>query len=325
MDIDKLNYLAIGTSKALLPVYASCLHSDGNNLITCNDDVLVKVKDDDIPFVGSVNFLVLYNILKSISRDYNITSKNSKLIISDENSIGRLPIMNMHYPIVELEEDIEYLEITEELYNIIKMAFSFKGKDVYSNIIISKDKIISTDKSRLFVHTMENRSPIKVGINSSIFSILKIGNKIGVDKHDNVILKFEDGFGKFTVEPVDNFPVDKILEFVDGLETNKEFITDISNIQKACNKVSPILLNESDNSVTLRVEDGKFILEAESIVNGNRKVTVNSSVHENFKFSINYSFFKNIPNGFDAIIGNSKVILIKGNTLIVLMGLREEE
>lgn len=324
MEIDKLNYLAAGVSKAPLPIYASCLHSNGTHLITCNDDILIKVEDDDIPFIGSVNFLVLYNILRNVSRDYNIKSENSKLIISDNNSISELPIMTMHYPIIELDEDIELFEVTEEIYNIIKAALFFKGKDVYSNVIISGDKIISTDTSRLFVHTLDNSFPIKLGINSSIFSILKIGNRVGLDEHGNVIIKFEGGFGMFTTELVDDFPDEKILKFVNTLDVNREPITEVSNVQKACNKVSPILLNET-NDIVLSTVGNKLVMKAESIVNGKREVVISDTMEENINLSIDYSVFKNVPNDFTMNIDDDKIILNKDNTLIILMGQRKED
>jgi hypothetical protein len=325
MNKNNFPYLRIGVSRNPLPIYASYLNSDGKHLIACNDDIYIKIKDDDIPFVGSVNFFVLDSILK-ISPNASFSVEENNLVIRDGTGTTQLPILTTNFPNLTLDSLLDSFTVTEDLYYALKMAMSFRSKSdsVYSNVCLIEDKLISTDKYRLFLRSFkEGVNSTKMGIDGNIFSTLQIGDRLGVDINKNAVVQWDSGFGVFTINPIDEFPHKKILSFVENATKDLIPISTTDECIASCERLVPVLLGENNAEIELKNEGGKLTLLAESAVNGSSKVILYNRCDDVFNMYINFSSFKNLPSGFDIFVNEDKkdkLVLTKDETILILMG-----
>jgi hypothetical protein len=261
-----------------------------------------------------------------ISPNASFSVEENNLVIRDGTGTTQLPILTTNFPNLTLDSLLDSFTVTEDLYYALKMAMSFRSKSdsVYSNVCLIEDKLISTDKYRLFLRSFkEGVNSTKMGIDGNIFSTLQIGDRLGVDINKNAVVQWDSGFGVFTINPIDEFPHKKILSFVENATKDLIPISTTDECIASCERLVPVLLGENNAEIELKNEGGKLTLLAESAVNGSSKVILYNRCDDVFNMYINFSSFKNLPSGFDIFVNEDKkdkLVLTKDETILILMG-----
>ena len=319
--IKLLPRLGAGVSKDVFPLYGPFLHSDGQKVVTCNDEVYIET-NIQLPFIGSVNFFVLDKLLKSTSEKLNIQKQeSSQLSFVDGSLSSNLSMLEMEYPSFK-KPDIKMVEVTGKLYNSLLLSTKFLGSGIYSNICVDAGVIISTDTSKIFFSVEDLVLSERMSLNSKIVSFLKVGDKIGTH-NNNVVVEFEGGFGIFTSEDISRYPVTKIMSFIDKSKSSLKKICSINVVKEECAKLSHIFFGELIQEIEFSNEDYSLVMSAESVVNGKSQTKVKSDLQDKFSIKLDYSYLSHIPSSYLMYRGDVDDKLLfkheKDDSIIVLM------
>jgi hypothetical protein len=311
-----LSFLKLGSSNKDYPVFAQFMHSDGETLSTCDQQLYIKW-NYPIDFKGDINIFMLERILSNLS-EYELGVKNNKIIIKGDGTKYDLPISNYNFPTLDIEPEKEIV-ISEELYETMKFALAFTGSDIYNNIYISGYCLVAADTKRVFFHSFDSGNIPTMLINKRIFSLLKEGVKIGV-KEDKIKIQYSDGYAIGLSTKPENYPIDKINSFIKNNTQNLKLLENVALIKNAVSKVTPIFSGEKASIIHIHNDNKKCKVIAESGLNGIAESEFSSLLEDRFDIDFNTEFFKNIPFDYDVFINdNNKIICRNDEGSIIIM------
>lgn len=317
-----LPVLKLGSTKYNYPSYGSYLHSDSKSLETCNDKIFIHI-DCNSPFVGDVNIFVLDDIIKKVGEDVIIVQEEEKLKISKGRFSSVLEIEQFPFPDMK-EPEVELTKLDENTINTIKQALGFisTSDTKLSYVFLGNGCIMASDKSKIFYKELDIKDLI--GINKSIFPILHDGCKVGTEIY-NTVVGFENGYGKFVVDPIRDFPYKKMREYINNSVEGIKPVCDIDILKDACNKIMPIFFNESKTFARIEGNsDGDILISASNRINGSVQEYIKGVSDFTFDISINISFFGGINNEYTVNIDpncQDRLVLTNDNGIkIIFLG-----
>ena len=327
--MDLIPLLKVGASNDTHPLYAQYLHSSGNVLRTCNNEVYVCI-EQDVPFVGCVNIYTLSDTLSKIKGNIdsiNHNEANDILEIDADSFHSELAIHDIDFPTFK-DPNIDSIFLDEDMIRIIKASSKFVGNDILSYIYIDNKGLIATNRSRIFTYDLGfSREDLvmnkPIAINNKILSILKEGFSIGTDTLGNTVVEFDGGFASFTVDSLEFYPSDKIRAFVNQQSDGFERLCNVALVQDCVEKVAPVLHGENQTFVALTNTRNLLTVKAESPVNGESTIDVNSDYEGVYSIIIDLKYFKDIPIDFNVYVSEKSQhsLMLKnanGGTLVLL-------
>jgi len=314
MDLKEgMKVLSLANSKGPHPVYAEYIKSDGEKLISCDDNTYISI-DYEAPFIGTVNAFVLNSFLKKNlsfeieKTDEGLLLKNNgyktTLIVDDFIDIPEVTINNIEYEV----------EVTKEMIDALNLAYRFVGNDNMEYIYVGNNKICASDLSRLIMIEGVYITDEAFLIDKKILQALIPGCKIGKDSETgSTYVKWDFGYGIFTVDEISTYPFDKLFSFYDKACETRELLCNVASIKEAVDNVSHIFYGENETVIQIKNNNYKMIISAESALNGVVKKEFESLYEGKASLRVDVNNFKNIPLNLDVFISLSS----KMDTLVL--------
>ncbi len=320
-----LPLLMFGASKDYYPLFAQYLHSDGMSVQTNNLDRFVKVENICLPFEGDVNIFVLGDILSKV-KDFEMSLVDAEVLRIKTNTVSyNLNVGDFDFLSIDKPE-VEMFDVNEDLMGKLKIAQRFLGNDsIYKYIYLDSGKVISTDTNKLFVSPCSLGLQKPLGIDSSLFKILREDLKIG-ESDGSVVVEFDRGYIISTSEYMDDYPASKIESFLEKTKRSDLVrICNVAAVKDAIDKLSPIFFGESSNLITLDFRSPKLKIKAESEMNGVAEIEIESSDSVDVVMMVDMNLFKPIPLSFDLFAVPEyldRLYLTDEESEIILMGVK---
>jgi len=295
--------LKLGTSNSDYPLYAQYLHSDGESVETCNDDVFIHLKYP-LPFSGDVNLFVLDGVLKASPNDIETIIGKGKIVLKTASIASTLNIFNMPFPKLE-KPDVNFVDVTEDLLSALRLAmfYTSSSEALYSTVFLCAKYICATDKYRLYFKEIDINLDSPLSIDKTMLSVLTDNCRIG-SAEGKVVVEYPDlgGYAIFSAYSADSYPAGVIQTTVILDTTKLQKLCNILVLQDAVNKLTPIFFGEKIPIIAISNKDKQISVVAESMINGKATFESESKLEDEFELSINSTFFKNIPIDFDVFI-----------------------
>jgi len=277
--LNDMNKLRLGLSKSGYPIYAQSIFSDSKTVSTSNDEAYVKL-NYSLPFTGEVNAFVLEKLLKSSSSEEDVewVQSGSMLFLKSSSLNAELPLTDSDFPIMEVNDSLSYIKVTDALYDTIKLAFKYVDKSgIYSHVYVAPNGVVlSGASSRAFMSRVDvegGGSPIL--LNKKVFSTLSVGDKVAIDESGILNIKYSNGFALVSVDNPEQFKYDLMSSFVMDSVANDVMVADSLRVVEMTKRVLPLLEGELEKVVSLVASHNKLSVHAVSAMNGKADTTTN--------------------------------------------------
>jgi hypothetical protein len=317
-----LPILKVGCSRDDYPLYAQLVHL-GKTIRTCNDETFISVDNLGLDVKGNTNLFVLDSVINSLPENYEVTQNEQFIEISANKFKTKLALLDIDFPNFD-NPSVHMVEIDESLLNKISTAYRFTGEDLLSYIYVDQFGICGTSGHRTYTFSADLDLEEGLFLNKKILSVLEEGNSIGKDENGNTILDFGDGFGLFTVDLTDDYPINKIRSFVATQSKGLHELCNVIALQVAVERISHIFFGEKTHLITLVNKNNELRVVAESAMNGKAEAVVESELEDKFILTMNVEFLKHVPDRFDVFVKRELggLFLMAGDERIILMGVQ---
>ena len=311
-----LNYiplLKVGCSKENYPLYSQSIYFDGETIRICNDDVYVCLNyQSDIR--GCLNLFVLESVLKIAAkhREVEFVVANEHLTVhSPDGYTASLGIDSItDFPLQDMPET-PLTEVTDDMLLALNDAILFNrpgGKAHNLYIYMDKEHIMATSNMRCFLSNVFTAVSEYVGINKKMLSVLDDTCMIG-SYDNNTLIKFDSGFVKFTIDLLDGYPADKLLQFVNDSREGVLKLCNMGVLNEALSNLAPISQGEKVNMCTFSNTGNELTLKAQSM-HGVIETKVDSELEVEYKTEINIDQIKNLPANYDVYVNPDDVKIL---------------
>jgi len=305
------------------PLYSKYIMSDGEVVYACDGEDYIQIKES-FPFIGAVNIFVLENVLNCIDSLSEAVQTRDSLKIEKPNYKTSLAIKkDVKMPKFDYPKNLKTVKVTKQLIDILKIASSFLGLGVYSNVYVDSEKIVATDATRLFYYKLDTGFDDVMAFNKKIINSLTEDVSVGAYKN-NIVVKFEKGFAIFTADIIkDEYPINKIENLISTTGEGFNRICPIPDVHKAISQVSPVLHGEMMGAIKLINNNEELSVIADTS-NGVSIVKLKSFSKTKSEIFINAGYLSQTPDWYDLFLEKGKLtraVLKTKDSIIIIMGI----